>query len=185
MNRQLPHVGDAGQGVNRQLPHVGNAGRGVNRQLPHVGDAGQGDQADGQCETWSDHLSAMMGRLSDRLRRVRVACGDWSRVCTSSVTDRHGLTAVFLDPPYAEGAMEYSAGGNGDDTITQAVRAWCIENGDNPQLRLAFCGYEPLTMPSGWKALRWTAPKGYQNAENAANRKREIIWFSPHCHLST
>ena len=186
VNRKLPHVGDAGRGVNRQLPHVGDAGQGVNRKLPHVGDAGQGDQADGQCETWSDHLSAMMGRLSDRLRRVRVACGDWSRVCTSSVTDRHGLTAVFLDPPYAEGAMEYSAGGNGDDTITQAVRAWCIENGDNPQLRLAFCGYEPLAMPSGWKALRWTAPKGYQNAENAANRKREIIWFSPHCrHLST
>ena len=179
--RKLPHVGDAGRGVNRQLPHVGDAGQGVNRQLPHVGNAGQGDQTDGQCAAWTEHLATMMCKLSDRLRRVRVACGDWARVCTSSVTDRHGLTAVFLDPPYAEGAMEYSAGGNADASITNDVRAWCVENGGNPQLRIAFCGYEPLSMPKGWTALRWTAPKGYQNAENAENRKREIIWFSPHC----
>ena len=77
--------------------------------------------------------------------------------------------------------MEYSSGGNADASITQAVRKWCIENGDNPQLRIAFCGYEPLTMPNGWRALRWSAPKGYQNADNADNRHREIIWFSRAC----
>jgi len=123
----------------------------------------------------------MMAALSDRLRRVRVACGDWGRVVTGAVTDRHGLTGVFLDPPYAEGAMEYSIGGNQDNSLTSEVRAWCIENGANPQMRIAFCGYEPLAMPQGWRGLRWTAPKGYQNAENEANRRREIIWFSPHC----
>jgi site-specific DNA-adenine methylase len=41
-NRQLVHLGDAGQGVNRQLVHLGDAGQGVNRQLVHLGDAGQG-----------------------------------------------------------------------------------------------------------------------------------------------
>ena len=169
----------------RKLPHVGDAGQGVNRKLPHVGNAGQGDQTDGQCAVWNEHLTAMMQKLSDRMRRVRVACGDWSRVVTSSVTDRHGLTAVFLDPPYAEGAMEYSAGGNNDASITAAVREWCIKNGDNPQLRIAFCGYELLPMPDGWRALRWTAPKGYQNAENADNRRREIIWFNRHCKTPT
>ena len=174
VNRQLPHVGNAGRGVNRQLPHVGDAGRGVNRKLP------EGDPIDDQCAVWAAHLAQMMGRLSDRLRRVRVACGDWQRVCSSSVTDRHGLTAVFLDPPYAIGNMEYSAGGNSDASLTNAVRDWCIENGDNPLMRIAFCGYEPLTMPAGWRALRWVARKGYQNEENA-NREREIIWFSPYC----
>ena len=178
---KLPHMGNAGQGVNRQLPHMGNAGRGVNRKLPHMGDAGRGDGTEGQDVIWSEHLRGMMQRLADRLRRVRVACGDWSRVATSSVTDRHGLTGVFLDPPYGEGAMEYSIGGNGDGGILADVQAWCIENGDNPQLRIALCGYEPLTMPGAWKALRWSAPKGYQNADNAANRHREIVWFSPHC----
>ena len=164
-----------------KLPHAGNAGRGVNRQLPHAGDAGQGDPTVDQCAVWSEHLAAMMQRLSDRLRRTRVACGDWSRVVTSSITDRHGLTAVFLDPPYAEGAMEYSIGGNDDAGLTAAVRAWCIENGDNPLLRIAYCGYEGAPMPDGWRALRWSARKGYQNAENAANRHREIIWFNRHC----
>ena len=174
VNRQLPHLGDAGQGVNRKLPHLGDAGRGVNRGSVEVTEAGQ-------CADWASHLADMMGKLSDRLRRVRVACGDWGRVVTPSVTDRHGLTAVFLDPPYAAGAMEYSAGGNSDSSISDAVRTWCVENGDNPQMRIAFCGYDPLKMPAGWRALRWTAPKGYQNAENAKNSQREIIWFSPHC----
>lgn len=180
-NRQLPHLGDAGRGVNRKLPHLGDAGRGVNRQLPHLGNAGQGDGTDGQCAEWSEHLRAMMGRLSDRLRRVRVCSGDWSRVATDSVTVRHGLTAVFLDPPYAEGAMEYSAGGNDDKGLTDDVRAWCIANGGNPEMRIAFCGYEPLSMPAPWRALRWSARKGYQSAANEANRHREIIWFSQHC----
>jgi hypothetical protein len=39
---QMPHVGNAGQGIKRQMPHVGNAGRGIKRQMPHVGNAGQG-----------------------------------------------------------------------------------------------------------------------------------------------
>jgi hypothetical protein len=174
--------GDAGQGVNRKLPHLGDAGQGVNRQLPHLGNAGRGG-IDGQCADWSAHLFQMMGALPDRLRRTRVTCGDWERVSKSSVTDRHGLTAVFLDPPYAAGAMEYSVGGNQDDSLTRAVQGWAIENGGNEQLRIALCGYDPLplTMPAGWVALRWTARKGYQNAENAKNSSREIVWFSPHC----
>ena len=180
VNRKLPHVGNAGRGVNRKLPHVGDAGRGVNRQLPHVGDAGRG-VTDGQCAAWSTHLQAMMGKLSDRLRRVRVACGDWQRVTTSVVTDRHGLTGVFLDPPYGAGAMEYSAGGNADDGVASAVRNWCVENGANPALRIALCGYVPLTMPADWTGLRWTAPGGYGNQGNTESRKREIVWFSPHC----
>src|ERR1039458_8299645 len=70
-NRQLPHLGDAGRGVNRKLPHLGDAGRGVNRKLPHLGNAGQGT------------LAPYFAALADRLRRVRVCAGDWSRVVTS------------------------------------------------------------------------------------------------------
>ena len=67
-------------------------------KIPHAGDAGRG--AAGVVE-W-------MLALSDRLRRVRVACGDWSRVCTPSVTHCHGLTGVVLDPPYGEGSLDYA-----------------------------------------------------------------------------
>ena len=73
---QLPHLGDAGRGVNRQLPHLGNAGTGVHRKLPHLGDAGQEEAP----------LYIYMRDLAERLRKVRVCCGDWSRVTGPSST---------------------------------------------------------------------------------------------------
>lgn len=81
--------------------------------------------------------------------------------------------------------MEYSAGGNADENITRAVQEWAIRNGENELLRIAICGYDPLplAMPAGWRALRWSARKGYAQGENAENRHREIVWFSPHCEI--
>jgi hypothetical protein len=112
INRKLPHLGDAGRGINRQLPHL-SAGRGINRKLPHF-DAGRGAFI-------RDWFSALMGRLRD----TRVTCGDWSRVVKDSVTIRHGLTGVFLDPPYTKGAMDYAVGGCGGG-IADEVRAWSM-----------------------------------------------------------
>ena len=170
--------GDAGRGVNRKLPHLGDAGRGVNRQLPYLGNEGQGE-----CAIWTAHIQNYMQRSSDKLRRVRVACGDWSRVTTESVTIRHGITAVLLDPPYGEGAQDYSSGGNADRSIADAVWAWACANGDDPQYRIGVCGYEDgRDVPAGWTAMRWTARKGYQATDEATeNPSREVIWFSPHC----
>ena len=192
VNRKLPHLGDAGQGVNRKLPHLGDAGKGVNRQLPHLGDAGKGvnrklphlgDAGKGVCERITEHLHAYMHRLADALRTARVTCGDWSRIVTPSCTTRHGITAVLLDPPYGEGEMEYSAEGNQDKDVAEAVWRWACENGDDPLLRIAVCGYEDgRTVPPGWSVLRWTARKGYASTEEAReNSRRECIWFSPHC----
>ncbi len=163
---QLPHVGK-GMGVHRKLPHVGDAGMGVHRQLPHVGDAGRG---------------VLFEELHARLRRVRVCCGDWSRVTGDSVTWRHGLTGVLLDPPYQDGNMEYVAGhGN----VSQDVAKWAIENGNNPLMRIALCGYEgEHDMPSSWECVPWKAKGGYggqSKDHDNPNAKRERIWFSPHC----
>ena len=167
--------GNAGRGVNRQLPHLGNAGRGVNRKLPHLGDAGKGERS-----AIAAHLFDYMHALSDKLRRTRVTCGDWTRVVQPSVTFRHGVTAVILDPPYGEGEVEYSAGGNGTSHIAADVWAWALANGDNPLLRIAVCGYaDGRVTPPGWAVMRWKARKGYQ-VENT-NPRRETVWFSPHC----
>ena len=126
-----------------------------------------------------------MRALADRLRRVRVACGDWSRVCTPSVTHRHGLTAVFLDPPYGEGALDYAAGGNSDTTLTASVREWAIANGSNPAMRIALCGYEGQhVMPESWRCVPWKAHGGYgggRGTQADANSYRERVWLSPHC----
>ena len=45
---------------------------------------------DGKLAQWFDELA-------DRLRRVRVCCGDWSRVLTRTPTTYIGVTGVLLD----------------------------------------------------------------------------------------
>ena len=159
----------------RQLPHLGNAGQGINRQLPHLGDAGKGRRA---------YIMEWFALLHARLRDVRVTCGDWQRVCKDSVTTRHGLTAVFLDPPYAKGSMDYSAGGMGMG-IAEAVRAWCIANGGNKALRIVLCGHKgehDALLTHGWHLRTWTARKGYALTDEAIeNSAGESLWCSPHC----
>lgn len=186
---QRPHLGNAGKGVKRQLPHLGDAGAGVHRQLPHLGDAGE------EAFIASDLTSGTRVRaglqkyltgLADRLRKVRVCCGDWSRVCGPSVTFKHGITAVFLDPPYGEEAgrnMTLYASDSG--TVATDVRKWAIENGDNRDLRIALCGYEgEHAMPESWECVAWKARGGYGSQGEGSGREnagRERIWFSPHC----
>jgi hypothetical protein len=152
------------------LPHLGDAGRGINRKLPHLGDAGMG-------------IADYFGTLAERLRRVRVACGDWSRVVGDSVTVKHGITGVFLDPPYAsERNQSYAVDCKG---VAHEVREWAIANGDNPLLRIALCGYAgEHAMPEGWVEVPWKAHGGYGSQGDGRGREnsaKERVWFSPHC----
>jgi DNA adenine methylase len=189
-NRQLPHLGDAGTGVHRKRPHLGDAGKGVNRQLPHLGDAGKGvacvsgDLTSGTRE--KSFLIEYMRDLAERLRKVRVCCGDWSRVCGPSPTVKLGTTGVFLDPPYAdESARTADLYSSDDGQVAHEVRTWAIEHGDDPKMRIALCGYEnEHAMPESWACVRWKARGGYGSQGDGAGRensRRERIWFSPHC----
>ncbi len=105
---------------------------------------------------------------------------------TPSVTFRHGVTGVLLDPPYGEGEVDYSAGGNRTD-ISSEVRRWAIENGSNRDLRIALCGYDGQhEMPDNWQVVEWKAAGGYSSTaanetQGQLNRHRERVWFSPHC----
>ena len=158
----------------RQLVHLGNNGQGVNRKLVHLGNNGQGER-----------LVDWFGALSERLRGVRVCSGDWTRVCGPSVTHKHGMTAVFLDPPYADTADRASDLYREDSLeVAHAVREWAIANGDHPLLRIALCGYEgEHDMPSDWTVYRWSAGEGFggQAKDRSNNGERERIWFSPAC----
>jgi len=187
--------GDAGQGVKRARPQLGNAGKGVQRQLPHLGDAGKGVQrkrpvlagpAGGM--RLGDNLGPWFAALSARLRRVRFCCGDWARVTGPSVTFKHGPTGVFLDPPYDMG--ERDAGCYAVDTagLSERVRVWCTENGANPLLRIALCGYagegHEALETLGWRVQAWKAHGGYASQGDERGREnahRERIWFSPAC----
>lgn len=189
--RQLPHVGNAGRGVHRASarpsgdewkarPFLSHDGQGVHRKRPIIAGSAGGAMPlrrpidDG---TLLDYLSA----LSARLRRVRVCCGDWTRVLGPSVTFRHGLTAIFLDPPYVQEGRANVYGY--EHKIFEDVRQWAIENGGNPLLRIALCGYA-FSMPDGWKPVHWKAAGGYGSqgdGQGRANASREIVYFSPHC----
>jgi DNA adenine methylase len=189
INRKLPHLGNAGRGINRQMPHLSNAGRGINRQMPHLSNAGQG------INRQMPHLSnAGQGiidtftTLAARLRRVRICNGDWQRVVSESVTIRHGLTAVFLDPPYGDEVEQTRVYASDSGTVAADVRAWCIENGNNNLLRIALCGYEgeghDALLDYGWTTHAWRTSGGYGGGRGGtgdANRHKERIYFSPAC----
>ncbi|HEX8030307.1 MAG TPA: DNA adenine methylase [Vicinamibacterales bacterium] len=177
-----------GAGVHRRWQGGGQGGgSGVHaprlaEQMPRI--SAEGGSISGVTSTpltISGGLYDYLEQLAVRLRRVRVCCGDWKRVLTPSVTTYVGLTGVFLDPPYAHDLRErcYAE----DHDISADVRAWAIEHGDDPKMRIALCGYEgEHDMPASWECAPWKAHGGYSRTERGvANRSRERIWFSPHC----
>lgn len=169
-NGRLVRTGEPG-GIRRQLPQLGSHGHGINALAV--------DRSD---------LHSWFSVLSERLRYVRVACGDWSRIVTNSVL-RLGQTAVFLDPPYGDDARRSSELYTYDDgSISTRVHDWCVANGDRKNLRIALCGYEggihDRLVDLGWDEYAWKAQGGYgagRGGLGEANATRERIWFSPHC----
>lgn len=160
-------------------PQISGAGQGVH--LPSLGnDRGLNGVAAAPCVEWFLELQA-------RLRRVRVACGDWRRVLGPSVLGKgknvggRRPCAVFLDPPYSFELRDPYLYSEDDGAISGLVREWALEHGDDPDLRIALCGYEgEHSMPASWTVHAWKAARGYA-AEDNENRALERIWFSPHC----
>lgn len=167
-----------GLGIRRQRPHLGDKGQGVNRGLPHIHHLRGTLRLGAGIHEW-------MQTLSDRLVRVRVCCGDWARACTETVTTCHGLTGVFLDPPYGDDAgRDMGLYRQDSGSVAEDVRAWAVEHGDDPLMRIALCGYEgEHVMPDTWECLAWKTGGGYssQGSPAALNADRERVWFSPHC----
>jgi len=128
-------------------------------------------------------------KLQTRLRRVRVACGDWSRVVTPSITyaskglGDKDITGVFLDPPYESGVRDkvYKE----DKDVYKQVCEWAIENGTHPRMRIVLCGYEgDHGIPEAWQTYAWKTGGGLSSLGNERgkdNASKERIWFSPHC----
>lgn len=157
-----------GPGVERKRPHLSHAGNGVHATAPQKA------------------LRPWFRALAARLRRVRVCCGDWTRVLGPSVTVSNGLTGIFFDPPYSadRNPRLYT---HDSLTVAQDVQAWCLEQGHNPLLRLVLCGYgaeHDVLLAQGWHKWTWKAHGGYGNqgtGRGRANAAREACWVSPHC----
>lgn len=148
-----------------------SAGRGVQAlgKVPHASDAGRGRH---------ERLLTSAGRtawrwlhqLADRLERVRIVHGDWSRCLNNHFGGDD--TAVFLDPPYRAYERLY-----GDTTpVADAVEAWAR---DNAHLRVALCGHRgDYTLP-GWDEVEWS--RGRLTYSGGKTTDEECIWYSPAC----
>ena len=163
--------------VNRELPHLGNAGQGVNRELPHLGNAGQ-----------EARLGAYMRALASRLAAVRITCGDWRRVLKPSVTRATagpGVTGIFLDPPYATSGDLYAVTNtvDGHESISAEVRRWCIDKAPS-DLRIILCGFgeeHDELLEHGWTVEGGKAGRGAGYSTDGAAGRRERLWVSPGC----
>lgn len=208
--RPVLQHGEGGRGVHRlshQVPDLsgdaGAAGRGIHasrfeekarallsQQLPVLGNAhGAGQGVTKHTIQRGEGLQAYMRALSERLRRVRVCCGDFERILGPAVTTCIGLTGVLLDPPYDNDLRATCYNHDGPEAETgvsvwwRAYR-WAIEHGGDPLLRIALCGYEhpDAQFPPGWTCVAWKASGGYGRSDRGkANARRERVWFSPHC----
>src|SRR6266446_1829991 len=215
ISQQLPLIGDLPRGVHRgagelhvKRPRAASEHLATDTGLPGVcgqmfGDANRpqladaysrgrgvnGNDAAGTCEQRRAWLVDWFQRLRDRLRTVRVCCGDWLRVCDSeSVTTRLGVTGLFLDPPYGHGSGRQEAIYSTDSmTVAADVRRYCLERGDDQKMRICLAGYQgeghDVLEKAGWDVVSWNSPGGYGNrsAKGKANSKKERLWFSPAC----
>lgn len=174
----------------------------VNEIIPNLTGSGGGIHANPDLKTDKQRLEWLnnwFSDLSDRLRNVRVCCGDWQRCCNSeSSTTSHGITGIFLDPPYSKKddkgeevrcADLYANDKDQDvDDLVKRVRAYCLENGKHKKMRIVLAGYEGEghneLEENGWNVIKWSASGGYANKSQTkenTNRHRERLWVSPHC----
>ena len=194
VNRQRVHIGNPGQEVNTTVLREGGVskrratiqhGLGINRLSLMEKSVGNYTGTDYGLEP----LIGYMQQLAERLRYVRVCCGDWKRVVTRGALAQGKSVGIFLDPPYSVEVGRTSdiyVTDKDSHDISKEVYKWCMENASNPRYRIALCGYEgEHEMPGDWLEISWTANRSYGRADretaNSANRFRERIWFSPNC----
>lgn len=177
-NGQKPLVRNGGRGVQSKVIHTTDGGRGVQCRIPRSAERGVGPQAIvrvGGVQAWFQ-------TLADRLARVRIIHGDWTRC----LNHHYGAeqTAIFFDPPYKGYEALYGKHGanrlkaNGEPLIADAVAAWCLSD-EAAGLRIALCGHLGDYDLPGWEVMPWSRRANTYGSKKT--KDAEAIWFSPAC----
>jgi len=173
------------------IPNISDAGQGVHRigKVPHICDAGKGVQ-----EPYNTNIYEWFRQLSERLRYVRVVCGDWIRVCGGNWQAQIGPCGMFFDPPYSD-PNRYSDIYHEDSmTVATEVAKWAYQRAGRDSCRIVLAGYygeHEWLLDHGWRVHRWSARGGYGNLKRSEdgeavgkyNRHREALFMSPNCEL--
>ena len=114
-----------------------------------------------------------------------MVCGDWTRVCGGDWQDNLGVVGMFFDPPYGVTDRRKNIYHCDSTTVAGEVLEWCKNHGGIETYRIVLSGYEEYEELGNldWTSKSWTAHGGYSNLGKGKNqnRKREKLWFSPHC----
>ncbi len=184
-----PSISNGGTepGVYRKTPMIGGGhpGKGIHRRR-------RGLTRDLLTST-VEEVAKDAVTIANRLRNVRVACGDWSRVVGQAAEPNRGhFTGIFLDPPYDPSERRsdlYAVESTRTQPVHEEVRTWALAHGEDTNKRIVYCGYstpteDDLFRQAGWTPIRWKAAGGYGLVgDNRArgNAAREIMWCSPNC----
>lgn len=172
-------------GIGASIPGNWLQTRGLNA-MPSLSSAGGGIHGLRQ------EVLDWFNKLQARTKRVRVCCGDWSKVVTPAVTYKNkglvpkDITGVFLDPPYDLKERVKKIYHQDKDIFSEVCR-WAIDNGNNPRMRIVLCGYDgDHGIPDTWQSYSWQTNGGMANqalgdSVGKSNKSEERIWFSPHC----
>lgn len=165
----------------------------LSTQMPSVADTGKG------VHTRTIALDKAIDDLAERMRRVRVLCGDWRRVVTPAALCHRlvdGRVGVFLDPPYldeSDGKKRTMGLYGKEDSADVAAEAaaWARSAAEeHPTWRIVLAGYEGEHDMPGWEVVAWDTSAGLwgsggygRKAGNDAegNTARERLWLSPAC----
>lgn len=174
-----------GSGLTRegQIPHIVHGGKGVHAlgQRPHISDGGVGVHT-----RYNTNLYDWFRMLSERLRYVRVVCGDWTRVCGGNWQTKLGVCGMYFDPPYGVTDRHAKIYHHDSTDVAKDVLAWVKERGVSPEYRIVLSGYEEYEelLSCDWRGQNWKANGGYGNSGDGQGKKnshREMLYFSPHC----
>lgn len=137
-------------------------------------------------DPYHEYIYVWFRALSERLREVKVVCGDWTRVCGGNWQDDDGTCGIFFDHPYSHLAGRDNNLYDTEDTnCALEVAKWAEERGKSPKYRIILAGYQgehEWLLEKGWSIRYWQAQGGYSNqGGNNDNRKREVLLISPHC----
>jgi len=199
---QRPHLTNAGTGVHKlgQRPRLADSGTGVHKtgQIPRLADPGTGVHKTGMITNepqtdlnapYNPNIYLWFRRLSERLRHVRMVCGDWKRICGGNWQADMGTVGIFFDPPYGV-RDRYNVYGDTDDfNVAHEVRDWCLERGKLPSYRIVLAGYDEHDelLLRGWAAKQWKTCGGYGNVARSDKvqsfHRRLLADFSRH-HLA-
>ena len=137
----------------------------------------------------SKNVKETFEKLSNRLKNVKVVCGDWKRVCGGN-WQKNGVSSCgfFFDPPYSvtDRSDCYEVE---DYEVAKEVQAYCLEKGKEKGVRIVIAGYyeeHESLLSHGWTFESWTTNGGYGNmggedCQGKKNRFKEALFFSPNC----